>query len=231
MTDAETTARVRAYTEALLARGTVLAASDGMERQLAPVAIGPAEGGALRDWVVRVGARRSIEVGLGFAVSTLFICEGLVANGPVGRHVAIDPFQLTPSPNAGTTYAGVGLQVLEEAGVRDLVEFVDGESQLVLPRLLGDGRRFDFAFVDGNHRFEAVFLDLVYLARLLEPGSIVFVDDTQLTAIRKAVDFCIRNLGWSVNEEGAEGDVHQWLVLRTGPADRFLRRFTEFTDF
>lgn len=45
--------------------------------------------------------------------------------------------------------------------VRDLVEFHAEESQIVLPRLLAEARRFDLAFVDGNHRFEGVFLDLM----------------------------------------------------------------------
>jgi hypothetical protein len=41
----------------------------------------------------------------------------------------------------------------------------------VLPRLLGDGRQLDLAFLDG-HRFEGVFLDLIYSGRLLDeiPG-------------------------------------------------------------
>ena len=30
---------------------------------------------------------------------------------------------------------------------------------MVLPRLLGEERRFDLALVDGNHRFDGVFLD------------------------------------------------------------------------
>ena len=45
-------------------------------------------------------------------------------------------------PSHTTRYAGVGPQVLEEAGVRDLVEFYDQESQIVFPRLLADGREW-----------------------------------------------------------------------------------------
>ena len=32
-------------------------------------------------------------------------------------------------------------------------------------------------------------------------------------------------------EEGAEGDVHEWIVLRTGPHEAFLRPFDAFVDF
>jgi predicted O-methyltransferase YrrM len=129
-----------------------------------------------------------------------------------------------------TTYVGVGLQILEEAGVRDRVEFYAEESQMVLPRLLAEGRRFDLAFLDGNHRFEGVFLDLIYSGRLLKEGGIVFVDDTQLPGVRRAIDFCVANLGW-VTEDGGKEGVHEWLVLRTGPREAFLRPFTEFVDF
>jgi len=31
--------------------------------------------------------------------------------------------------------------------------------------------------VDGNHRFDAVFVDLYYLGRLLRPGGVMFLDD------------------------------------------------------
>jgi predicted O-methyltransferase YrrM len=199
--------RVRGVRERLLAGGEVL-----------PVAIGPTEGAALSEWVRREGALRTIETGLGYAVSTLFICEGLLANGPGGRHVAIDPNRLD------------SLDRLEEGGVRDLVEFYPEESQIVLPRLLSEGRRFDLAFIDGNHRFEGAFLDLVYCGRLLEPGAVAFVDDMQLPAIRRATSFCVSNLGWTIEDEGSEGE-HEWVVLRTGSPDAFHRPFDSFAEF
>jgi predicted O-methyltransferase YrrM len=175
-------------------------------------------------------ALRTLEIGLGFAISTLFICEGLLANGLGGRHLAVDPYQLEGLPSHRTTYVGVGLQILDEAGVRDVVEFHAEESQIVLPRLLDEGRRFDLAFLDGNHRFEGVFLDLVYSARLLKEGGIVFADDMQLPGVRRAVAFCVANLGWSIEDEGQEG-THDWAVLRTGTHDVFLRPIDQLADF
>ena len=115
--------------------------------------------------------------------------------------------------------------------MRDLVEFHAEESQILLPRLLAEGRRFDLAFLDGNHRFEGVFLDLIYSGRLLKEAGIVFVDDTQLPGVRRAVEFCRTNLGWTVEDEGTEGDAHAWTVLRTGAAGVFQRPFTHFVDF
>jgi methyltransferase family protein len=199
--------------------------------EIFPVAIGPQEGAALRDVVIEEGALRTFETGLGFAVSTLFICEGLLVNGPGGSHVAMDPFQLTPGPSAGTTYGGVGLRTLERAGIGSLVEFYDQGSEIVLPRLLEQQRTFDLAFIDGSHRFEAVFLDVVYAARLVPEGGVVFVDDTQVPAVRRTVEFCVHNLGWVKAGSGREGDAHEWSVLRTGPRERLERPFTDFVDF
>ena len=127
-------------------------------------------------------------------------------------------------------HAGEGLEALERAGVGGLVEFYGEGSEVVLPGLLAEGRRFDLAFVDGNHRFEGVFLDLVYCGRLLEPGAVVFVDDLQLPAVRRAVSFCVSNLGWAVEDEGRE-DEHEWVVLRTGSPDAFQRPFDSFVEF
>lgn len=222
--------RVREYRERLIDAGTVVAQADGGRRDIFPVAIGREEGLTLLHWVGKEEAHRTLESGLGFAVSTLFICEGLLANGPNGRHVAADPHQFVEGPTHGTTYAGVGLQTLEEAGVQDLVEFYSEESQVLFPRLLAEGREFDLAFIDGNHRFEAVFLDLIYSGRLLRERAVVFVDDVQIPGPAHAVRFCIANLGWTVEGQGTEG-VHEWLVVRTGSRDAFQRPYTEFVNF
>jgi predicted O-methyltransferase YrrM len=221
---------VREVRERLMTAGAVVAHEDGRSRELFPVAIGKKEGIALREWVCKEGALQTFETGLGFAISTLFILEGLLEKGSDVRHVAADPYQFSGLPMHRTTYTGVGLQILQDAGVRDLVEFYAEESQVVLPRLLADGRQFDLCFLDGNHRFEGVFLDLIYSGRLLRESGVVFVDDRQLVGVRRAVDFCVANLGWTIEDVGKEG-THEWIVLRTGPKDAFLRPITEFVEF
>ena len=186
-----------------------MACSDGSLHNLFPIAITAAEGEALRSWVTREGATRTIEIGLGYGLSALFIGEALLLGGDASaRHVVLDPHQTT-------RFADCGLQFLDEAGLGELVEFHAEESQIALPRLLAEGLSFDFAFVDGNHRFDRVFLDLIHLGRLVRPGGIVFVDDYQLPAVARAAAFCLTNLGWKSEEVSAADDFHQWAVLRT----------------
>ena len=216
--------RVREVIDRLVRDGTAVARADGTVHELFPVAVNAAEGEALRDCVVRENAARTIEIGLGYGISALFICDGLLANGDAAaRHVALDP-------NQSTRFADCGLQFLDEAGVMGLVEFLAEESETALPGLLREGRRFDLAFVDGNHRFDGVFLDLAYLGRLVEPGNVVFVDDYQLPGVARAVSFFVTNLGWTIEEVSAADDLHQWAVVRTSTlADE--RPYDFFVDF
>ena len=216
--------KVRNVMKRLIRDGSAVARSDGSVHDLFPVAVSAAEGQALRDWVVREVATRTIEVGLGYGISALHICEGLLRNGVANaRHVAIDPYQ-------ETRFAGCGLQFVAEAGLAELVELHAEESQIVLPRLLSEDRRFDLAFIDGNHRFDGVFLDLVYLGRLVRSGGILFLDDYQLPAVAGAASFCVKNLDWTVEEISAGDDLHQWAVLRSSKL-RDARPFDYYIDF
>jgi predicted O-methyltransferase YrrM len=215
---------VDAVLERLRRERSVVARTDGSIHNLDPVAIGAEEGEALARWVRDERAGRTLEVGLGYAVSTLYICGALVdSREPAARHVALDPYQTA-------RFSGCGVQLLEDAGVRQLVDLVEEESQLALPRFVAERRRFDLAFVDGNHLFDGVFLDLVYLGRLVRPGGIVFVDDCQLPAVARAVSFVVKNLAWR-GEDGSTADPdHHWLVLRTADAP-VERSFDHFVDF
>jgi len=70
----------------------------------------------LRQWVVVIDARQTIEIGLGYGISALFICDGLLSTRAAElRHVVIDPHQ------AGR-FANCGLQLIDEAGLSEIVE-------------------------------------------------------------------------------------------------------------
>jgi predicted O-methyltransferase YrrM len=156
----------------------------------------------------RESSENTIEIGLAYGISTLFICEALLMKGDRNAcHVALDPYQETGFKNCG-------LQFLEEAGVADMVEYHAVESQIALPQFVNENRRFDFAFVDGSHLFDRTFLDLIYLGRLVVPGGVVFADDYQLSSVAKAISFCLTNLGWTLEEASPPDEHHQWAVLR-----------------
>jgi predicted O-methyltransferase YrrM len=172
----------------------------GAPAQLVPHSIDRAEGESLRDLAIAEGAERTIEVGLALGMSALFLCQAVLPRG--GRHTAIDPFQQE-------SWNGAGLRTLREAAVEDLVDVIQEESQLALPLLVGQGREFDFAFVDGDHRFEGVFLDLYFMTRLVKPSGLVVVDDMWMPAVRTAVAYVEKNLDATL-EPDALPDGFRW---------------------
>jgi predicted O-methyltransferase YrrM len=207
--------------------------SGGDPVELAPHSIERAQGEALRDLAIAEGVERTVEVGLALGMSALFLCQAVLARG--GRHVAVDPFQ-TESWN------GAGLRTLREAGVEGVVEVIEEESQLALPRLVAEGREFDLAFVDGDHRFEGVFLDLYFMTRLVQPGGVVVVDDMWMPSVRMAVAYAEKNMAATLEPEalpnafrwrhrplsrGVPSGTGDMAVLRM-PSERPAPRWDEF---
>jgi predicted O-methyltransferase YrrM len=155
------------------------------------------EGAALQALVKGCGAAVTLEIGLAYGISALFICDALAANG--GRkHIVIDPYQLgvrTTAFVAGASHTarvgfdGLGLLNLERAGYTPLVEFHDEPSYRALGRLEAAGERIDFAFIDGWHTFDYVMVDFFLVDRLLKVGGVVVLDDTFYPAIRKVARY------------------------------------------
>ncbi len=127
---------------------------------------------------------------MAWGVSTLHILQALMENGVAQpRHVLMDPFQ-------GSSFHNAALRTLAELGLEDCVEFHAQPSSLVLPRMVGEGRQFDLAFIDGDHRFDAVFVDFFYIDQLLKPGGVAIFDDTSWDGVYLACRFAQTNYGY-----------------------------------
>jgi len=183
------------------------------------------EAEALSKWVVREKAVNTIEIGLAYGFSTLYICQGLLLNKKRNsKHAVIDAWQTQKNK-----FARIGLNTLAKAGLKKKIEFYNEKSQIALPRLLNEKRQFDFAFVDGCHLCDYVFVDLFYLGQLVKKGGIIFIDDYNLPGIKKAANFYIKNLDWKI-EKICSYKKHKWLIART-PKKENKRKFMYFVNF
>jgi predicted O-methyltransferase YrrM len=149
------------------------------------------KGEFLQKIITNINPVVSLEVGLAYGVSALFICDALDRT-PNTRHIVIDLAQL------GDPWEGNGLYNLKKAGYDDIIEFHNMESQRALPQLEANGLKIDFAFVDGGHTFDHALVDFFYIDRMLRIGGIVAFDDVDFPSVKKVCRFIIKNRNYSV---------------------------------
>ena len=110
---------------------------------------------------------------------------------PKGQHIAIDPYE-------SQVWDACGLIATDRAGLSGYLEFRDGPSSLVLPKLGSEGRQIDLVYIDGSHLFEDVFVDFYFVSRLLSDGGVVLFDDCSDPHVRKVLRFiqtnCMKSL-------------------------------------
>jgi predicted O-methyltransferase YrrM len=235
MAEAPTAANLRKFIEDIYARGAIRV-TDGVEHQIFPESVTPDRGVFVRDMCRDVRARSVLEIGMAWGLSTLHIQEGLLSNGAGPHaHVVVDPKQTSK-------FRGVGRQMLREAGVEQFVEFHQDYSEFLLPRLVCEGRVFDFVFIDGAHRFDNVFVDLFYANRLLKPGGVVVFDDVFAESINLACRFARTNYGYlpvaqhppaapPFDDDSAPADWRPVMVALRKPAEEMPLALFQFVRF
>ncbi|MBN1514740.1 MAG: class I SAM-dependent methyltransferase [Phycisphaerae bacterium] len=154
----------------------------------------PAEGAYLQQIIRDIDARVTLEVGLAFGVSALFICDAVPPTSE-SRHYVMDPHQHKQA------WRGLGVLNLERAGFMDRVSFHEQPAHAVLPQLEEQGLRVDFAFIDGRHMFDYALVDFFLIDRLLRVGGVVAFDDACWESVWKVVRFVIRNRAYRVYGE------------------------------
>jgi predicted O-methyltransferase YrrM len=182
--------RIRAEIDKLYREG-IVHGEDGFSTSLSPISVTAGRGKFLGDLVRELKPVSTLEVGMGWGLSTLHILEAMAENGGVRQpHIIMDPFQQK-------NFHNVALRVLREAGADQFVEYHAEPSEIFLPKLVEQGREFDFAFIDGDHRFDGAFVDMVFVHKLLKPGGVMALDDTELDAVHLACLFAETNWGYT----------------------------------
>jgi predicted O-methyltransferase YrrM len=161
----------------------------------------------------------TLEIGMAWGMSTLFMLEAMAETGAAhpGCHAVIDPFQFSYFHNAA-------LKAVRDAGAFELIEFYAEPSQIVLPRMVSAGRRFDLAFIDGDHRFEAAFLDFYFIDQLLKPGGIVIFDDLGMDGVFLTCAFAEKNHHYIPRQEYISADLaRRWKRRKDPRTGRYVR--------
>jgi predicted O-methyltransferase YrrM len=143
-------------------------------------AINSAEGEFVATFIGHRALSRTLETGFAYGVSAAFIMSATGA-----PHYAIDP--------RPEQYGNLGVANIEKIGLRRLLHLEADFAHNVLPRLLAQRLRFDFAFIDGDHRFDGIFMDFYYVDLLLDQSGYVMLHDVWMPSTQHVISWIRTN--------------------------------------
>ena len=140
----------------------------------------------MHDTARRLKPARSLEVGLAYGFSTLYILAALHETGS-GQHLALDPFQFAEK------YRGVGSQHARHVGMETSFQLLQEYSTVALARFAAQKETFEFIYIDGNHRFDDVLVDFTLAAEVCPMGGNIILDDLWMPSIQTVASFLRTN--------------------------------------
>jgi predicted O-methyltransferase YrrM len=180
--------------------------------------ISPEQGAMPRQLMIDNSASRSLEVGFAYGFSTLWMLDALRKH-PAALHVAIDPFEKSG-------WHGIGLNQVGKIRFEGTFKWLQEFSIHALSDLIRQGEKFDFIYIDANHRFDGVIVDFHLCDKLAHPGSLIVLDDMWMQSIKAASSFIIKNLAYKVEQQ----PIRNILALRkVRDDDRDWRHFKPFS--
>ncbi|MBP8979847.1 MAG: class I SAM-dependent methyltransferase [Syntrophobacterales bacterium] len=144
------------------------------------------EGLFLEEVILDIKPKVTLEIGVAFGVSSLFICGAMARTGGE-KHIAIDIGPIKKENSDELDRFGLALYNLARCGYGQLVEPRVSPSEISLPDLLRHGQRIQFAFIDGWHSFDHTLVDFFYVNKMLDVGGVVAFHDTVHPNVAKVV--------------------------------------------
>jgi len=143
----------------------------------------PDEGMWIYSLCRKLKPKKTLEIGLAYGYSTIYILAALHANG-FGSHISIDPYQ--------SYFHEIGIHQPEKVGMTKAFRWICEKSVPAIADLSRSGEVFDFVFIDGSHRFDDALVDFTISAEVCAVDGHIILDDMWMPPIQRAVSF-IRN--------------------------------------
>lgn len=167
-----------------------------VRREIFPWALSAEAGAVLFNLVLGNRLDRTLEIGMAYGLSSLFLCQAHQDKAE-GGHVAIDPCQKAE-------FLSIGLGNIRAAGLEARLRFMDEPDYLALPALLREGRGYGLVFIDGLHMFDYTMLDFFYADRLLDEQGFLVFDDGLLPGVARAIEYVRSNRAYEPIDLGCE---------------------------
>lgn len=134
----------------------------------------------LRAFVRNHRITRTLEIGFAYGYSAAYIMDATGSD-----HVVIDPNQ--------SRYEDQGLKNIAALGFAERCHLMRMPSHSALPILLSEGKKVQFIFVDGGHRYDQIFIDWYYCDLLLEVGGFIVFHDRWMRSTQMVTNFIRTN--------------------------------------
>jgi predicted O-methyltransferase YrrM len=158
--------------------------------------VSPEQGAELRKLMIKTSSSRSLEVGFAYGFSTLWMLDAL-RKKPNALHVVVDPYEKVH-------WRGIGLRQVDRIRFEGKFKWLQEFSFHALSDLIRQREKFDFIFIDGNHRFDDVIVDFYLCDRLMRPEGLIIFDDMWMPSIQSAASFVITNRSYEVERQPAK---------------------------
>jgi predicted O-methyltransferase YrrM len=134
---------------------------------------------------LRLKPRHSLEIGLAYGFSTIYILAAMDKVG-TGYHTALDPFQ-------NSDWHGVGALQAKYLGMEPSFQMLEEFSVRALPRFSTQKEQFELIYIDGNHKFDDVLVDFTLAAQVCPIGGNIILDDMWMPSIQTVVSWIRSN--------------------------------------
>lgn len=146
----------------------------------ATTAVRASEAQFIHDFLKQLETPKTLEIGFGYGRSACYIMAATDAG-----HTVMDPFQ--------DHYNRQALKNVEACGYGEKLTFVEDFSHHVLPRLVAEKKMYDVIFIDGDHKFDGIFVDFYYADMLLNDGGYALFHDTWMRSTQLVTSFIDNN--------------------------------------
>jgi hypothetical protein len=144
------------------------------------VAISEEEGEYISKFLKDNKIKRTLEIGFAYGCSAAYIIMATQS-----KHYAIDPYQIC--------YQNMGKRNIEKLELGQFLDLKEEFSQLALPEMFKEGVQIEFAFIDGGHLFDEIFVDFYFIDLMLEENGYVLFHDYWMPSTKAVLSWIANN--------------------------------------
>ena len=142
---------------------------------------GELQGYFLQDILKKIKPKATLEIGLAYGISSLFLLEVIKELDNENRsHIIFDPYP-------DVYWNNIGLLNISKAGYENLVDFRKLFSDEGLIQLITEKKRIQFAYIDSTKVFDILLVDFYLINKILDIGGVIVFDDCGFPGIKKLV--------------------------------------------